>query len=157
LARTSEDINGCNTCEFRTICNAGCMHTAYAMSGNAMQKDYYCSAYKMLFKHIKKALDAEIEDSLRMQKLTMKPDTQRCIVKIFGHKLVLDNIENPQLRKIVRQRCKAASLEFCTQGGENYTDHYDWNEYAEHGDAYHDYSDNHVDTTYSDHHDGYYD
>jgi uncharacterized protein len=157
LARTSETINGCNSCEFRTICNAGCMHSAYVMGGDEMQKDYYCPSYKMLFKHIKKALDAEIKGSLGIRKLAIKSDTQRCIVKIFGHKLVLDNIENPQLRKIVRQRCKAASLEFCIQGGENYADHYDWNEYAEHGDAYNDYSDNHVDTTYSDHNDGYFD
>ncbi|MFT4261243.1 MAG: radical SAM protein [Candidatus Woesearchaeota archaeon] len=56
LSRNSDYIDGCNTCEYKPICNSGCMHNAYTHSGNILEKDYYCGAYKMIFKHIEKVM-----------------------------------------------------------------------------------------------------
>ena len=52
---------GCRNCDYSNICNAGCMHSAFMRRGNPMDKDYYCASYRVLFKHLEKALDKELE------------------------------------------------------------------------------------------------
>ncbi len=58
--RSIETIKGCDRCEYGRICNCGCMHNAYMIRGNAMDRDYYCGSYRMVFKHVERALHKEL-------------------------------------------------------------------------------------------------
>lgn len=46
----------CGNCRYFEICNGGCPFSGYMQYGEISDKDYYCLSYKMLFKHIEKAL-----------------------------------------------------------------------------------------------------
>ena len=47
--RGLENISpGCKKCEIVSLCNSGCMHSAY-LSGNIYGKDPYCLSYKTLY------------------------------------------------------------------------------------------------------------
>ena len=59
--RSAETVKGCSPCKYKKICNAGCMHNAYMVDGDAMGKDYYCAGYKKLFGHIEKTLHKELK------------------------------------------------------------------------------------------------
>ncbi len=59
--RGYETVSGCTSCDYKKICNAGCMHNAYMKTGNPMGKDYYCASYKILFKHVETVLHKELE------------------------------------------------------------------------------------------------
>ncbi len=58
--RGYETVKGCTPCEYRDICNSGCMHNAYMIRGDTMDRDYYCAGNKMLFRHIGEALHREL-------------------------------------------------------------------------------------------------
>ncbi|MBL7101115.1 MAG: radical SAM protein [Nanoarchaeota archaeon] len=64
LERTAEVIKECKPCEYKEICNSGCMHNAYMKDGNIMGRDFYCTGYKMILNHIKSAVkkDLNIQD-----------------------------------------------------------------------------------------------
>lgn len=49
-------IKKCNDCEYQQKCNSGCMTQAYYDTGKITDRDYYCEAYKQIFKHITKKL-----------------------------------------------------------------------------------------------------
>ena len=53
-------IKECLPCDYRQICNSGCMHGAYMQTGDIDKRDYYCVGYKMLFSHIRKRVEAEL-------------------------------------------------------------------------------------------------
>lgn len=59
LKRTVENVKGCD-CEYKPICNSGCLNNAYMVRGNFMDKDYYCEAYKKIFKHIEGKVNEEL-------------------------------------------------------------------------------------------------
>ena len=59
LQRSFETIQGCSPCEYKKICNSGCIHNAYMVKGQINEKDYYCISYKMIFDHIKKSIKKE--------------------------------------------------------------------------------------------------
>lgn len=59
--RGYETVNGCKPCEYKAICNSGCMSNAYMIRGNIMDKDYYCAGDKMMFEHIENALHKELK------------------------------------------------------------------------------------------------
>ncbi len=52
LLKRAESIEECKDCDYQKLCGGGCMRNAYAFSGNVMDKDPYCPAYKSLFRHI---------------------------------------------------------------------------------------------------------
>lgn len=60
--RTPDRVPGCNECEFVNICYSGCPHNALT-AGNILGRDPYCSSYKMLFAHIKKAVIVQLESA----------------------------------------------------------------------------------------------
>lgn len=60
LTSRAEEIEECKPCEYKKLCNSGCMSNAFVSYGDAMRRDSYCTAYKMLFKHIKYAIQNEI-------------------------------------------------------------------------------------------------
>lgn len=64
LERSSETVKGCSDCDYSRICNAGCMHNAYMQRGNILDKDFYCASYQILFKHLEKALNVELNKAL---------------------------------------------------------------------------------------------
>ena len=53
-------ISECQPCEYKKICNSGCMDNAYSATGNIDSKDYYCPSYKMLFSHIGERVKQEL-------------------------------------------------------------------------------------------------
>jgi len=61
LVRRAESFKDCAKCNYKGICNAGCMHNAYMASGDIMTKDFYCTGYKMLFDHVGKRIKQEIK------------------------------------------------------------------------------------------------
>lgn len=63
LSRSCETIPQCQMCRYRGICNAGCMHNAYAHEGRVDAPDPYCKGYYMLFTHIDEILDAELNNA----------------------------------------------------------------------------------------------
>jgi len=68
--RNSKSIKGCKICDFKNICNSGCMHNAY-LSGNVFGKDPYCSSYFSLFKKMRNVLNSEknkVERRLKNEK-----------------------------------------------------------------------------------------
>ncbi|MBM3199369.1 radical SAM protein [Candidatus Woesearchaeota archaeon] len=60
LERTADAIEGCRPCEYKQICNGGCMHNAYMKNGNIMDKDFYCAGYKMVLNHIKSVVKKDL-------------------------------------------------------------------------------------------------
>lgn len=58
--RTASTVPGCTKCEFSAICHGGCMHNA-ANSGDLMARDPFCSAYKLMYAHMRKYLLGELK------------------------------------------------------------------------------------------------
>lgn len=58
-SRDATTVPGCKICEFKEICNGGCMITAHMAKGNIFDSDYYCFGRKMLFKHMVERLQSE--------------------------------------------------------------------------------------------------
>lgn len=48
----------CSVCEFYSICHGGCLHEGFIKSGDFKHKTFLCSAYKKVFEHIKRTLNA---------------------------------------------------------------------------------------------------
>lgn len=61
LRRHEEGVPGCKPCRYNSICNSGCPDNALIYNGDMMLKDGHCAAHKMLFGHIEKALEKELE------------------------------------------------------------------------------------------------
>jgi uncharacterized protein len=61
LATRAERIEECKPCDYRQICNSGCMHNAYMAGGRIDSRDYYCASYRLLFSHIEKKLTDELK------------------------------------------------------------------------------------------------
>lgn len=60
LISRPDRIEECKPCEYNDICRGGCMHSAFAAYGDAMEKDGLCESYKILFKHIYPAIKKEL-------------------------------------------------------------------------------------------------
>ncbi len=60
-SRSVEKIEECKECEYKKICNAGCMYNAFLSTGDALQKDPLCEAYKIIYPHIKSKVEEEIK------------------------------------------------------------------------------------------------
>lgn len=52
LIRWDQESPECDACEWKSVCNRGCPNTSFLCSGAIKDKDPYCIAYKLLFKHI---------------------------------------------------------------------------------------------------------
>jgi len=62
--RNLNTVEGCSSCIFKEICNAGCMITAYMAKGNIYDKDYYCEGRKTLFAHIAYKLKQHLDEAV---------------------------------------------------------------------------------------------
>lgn len=60
-SRDIDNIEDCKLCDYRRICNAGCLYNAYLETGNPLQKDPLCEGYKLIFSHVKLRLKNEIK------------------------------------------------------------------------------------------------
>ncbi len=60
LQRHEESVQSCEPCDFRPICNSGCPDNAYLFTGDALQKDGFCSAYRVMFSHIEQRMRQEL-------------------------------------------------------------------------------------------------
>lgn len=54
----------CKNCEFAQWCYGGCGSRAYRYYGNYFKKDYFCEAYKILFRHIYERIKGSIRDKM---------------------------------------------------------------------------------------------
>lgn len=57
LEREKDSRARCRGCDFFEICFSGCMANTIE---SIYEKDYFCEAYKMLFRHIKKSLNYQL-------------------------------------------------------------------------------------------------
>jgi len=64
--RSPKLIKECQSCEFVRICNSGCLVAAWMRGKGILAPDYFCEGRKLLFAHIRKRLEDEID---RVQKL----------------------------------------------------------------------------------------
>ena len=56
LQRTAEALPECSKCTWLKICNGGCMHNALEDTGDIMNRDTLCRAYKRIYAEIKEQL-----------------------------------------------------------------------------------------------------
>jgi len=61
--RDTTTVKGCFKCEYKEICNTGCMITAHMANGQIYGQDYYCIGRKKLFKHIIKNLQTHLSEN----------------------------------------------------------------------------------------------
>ncbi|MFH0948997.1 MAG: radical SAM protein [Candidatus Aenigmatarchaeota archaeon] len=61
LIKRDEETKACQPCEYKKICNSGCVHNAYAFNNDINTRDYYCAGYKIMFQHIGDALRRELK------------------------------------------------------------------------------------------------
>lgn len=67
LQRTPETIPQCSECTWLKICNGGCMHNALENTGNIMNQDILCRAYKRIYAEIEEALQKTLQATLCSQ------------------------------------------------------------------------------------------
>ena len=48
----TEVISSCQICNWRNICNSGCPHNAYSAFGTTLERDSFCTSYKLIFDHV---------------------------------------------------------------------------------------------------------
>lgn len=61
LERSVERIPGCGKCDYNELCKGGCLSNAYNEDQNILSKDHYCGSYKMIFQHLDKFIEKELE------------------------------------------------------------------------------------------------
>ncbi len=61
IIRRADEIKSCQPCDYKKMCNSGCVHNAYMVRGNIMDRDYYCVGYKMMFRHFIDVLHKELK------------------------------------------------------------------------------------------------
>lgn len=91
MERNAPKSKACGSCSYAKICNGGCMHNAYMQKGDINDTDYYCTSYRILFKHLDRALRKELdkaavspEESERYKQITaaqQKPASEACAIK----------------------------------------------------------------------------
>lgn len=115
----------CRECEFRPICNSGCVENGYLLRQRLSDRDIYCAGYKQLFAYIKQALLAEIE---KATVAGVNSDGDETLL-IFDRPIAISRVENPALRRVIEQRLLSATPT-C------WTEHKQWrktyNDYTEH-------------------------
>jgi uncharacterized protein len=61
LRRSLDGIESCKSCEYYNICNSGCPEFSYAFEADYLKKDPFCAGYKIMFRHIERAIKKELE------------------------------------------------------------------------------------------------
>ena len=61
LERSAETIPGCGECKWLKICNGGCMHNALEDTGDIMNRDILCRAYKRIYAEIEETLQETLQ------------------------------------------------------------------------------------------------
>jgi uncharacterized protein len=57
LKSRTERISGCNKCNWKNLCNSGCPHNAYSAFGSTLERDSFCTSYKLIFEHVSKCIN----------------------------------------------------------------------------------------------------
>jgi uncharacterized protein len=91
---------GCNGCEYESVCNAGCPEFGYLSRGRLEDKDIYCAGYKRIFGHLKTALRSHLDGA----QVARNERPQGQIAKMMGMHIDLGRVENPVLQTVIRQR-----------------------------------------------------
>lgn len=65
-------IPECESCKYYTICYSGCPHDAYSLYNDIARKTNYCSAYKIIFEHIKHEVQKELNKAKRLSRVKKK-------------------------------------------------------------------------------------
>ncbi len=61
FARARQLHPDCRICEFKVVCNGGCVFYRIADTGRPEGKDPMCNVYKSLFANVKRGLEAAIQ------------------------------------------------------------------------------------------------
>ncbi len=63
-SRNVDNIEDCKVCDYKNLCNGGCFYNAFVETGDPFQKDPFCEGYKMIYRHIEKALRVRLAEKL---------------------------------------------------------------------------------------------
>lgn len=110
----------CRECEFRPICNSGCVENGYLLRQRLSDRDIYCAGYKQLFAHIKQALLVEVGKAA-----VANPNGDETLV-ILDQPVAISRVENPALSRVIEHRL----LSTAPMG---------WNDHKQWRDTYNDY------------------
>ncbi|GEM_PF-397090 len=128
LQRQAETLPGCEQCEYTPVCNGGCMHNAFAVTGNIMERDPYCNSYRELFTHIRQRV-VEALDSAAASSVEHAQDA----AVILDRQVSLGRIDNPVLRRVIEKRQTRGGLCIISDHSEAWPDH---REHSEHSESY---------------------
>ncbi|MEJ5240532.1 MAG: radical SAM protein [Anaerolineales bacterium] len=110
----------CRDCEFRPICNAGCVENGYLVRQRLSDRDIYCAGYKKMFRHIREALLGELD------KVTVLSDSAENgrLVTVLDRLIDVQRVQNPALQRVLENRV----LNFSTRAMD-WKDHNRWEEH----------------------------
>ncbi len=60
IAEKEKAKQRCSPCEYKTVCNSGCLHNAYTVRGDLKDKDPYCLSYRQVFSHVLPVIHKEL-------------------------------------------------------------------------------------------------
>jgi uncharacterized protein len=58
------DLEECQPCDYKSLCNSGCMHMALLTTGDIFQKDGHCNEYIQLYSSIRERLISELAEAI---------------------------------------------------------------------------------------------
>ncbi|MDO9693301.1 MAG: radical SAM protein [Candidatus Latescibacteria bacterium] len=103
----SVSIRQCRDCSYLNICNAGCIRKSYMRRKRLSDRDYYCGAYKAVYRHIDNWLQGELGADYRTAGIASALDTR-----------------NDLLCEVIKDRSAGAA------GANNCADLTDWGQWS---------------------------
>jgi len=87
-------LDKCKDCDYATICNAGCLRKSYMRRRRLDDKDYYCSAYKMIYSHLDNTLKTIFGSDYRNNKPDENCTVNPLLKRLLSYKLDRSAIED---------------------------------------------------------------
>lgn len=76
VARRKDELRGCKSCEWWSVCRGGCATSAFAAYADINREDYFCESRKLIFSYMKANLIAEIPSSPLSNTNQLSPPNQ---------------------------------------------------------------------------------
>ena len=137
LQRQAETLPGCEQCEYTPVCNGGCMHNAFAVTGSVMERDPYCDSYHELFTHIKRRVVEALDGAAAAFSVEHAQDA----TIILDRQVSLGQIDNPVLRRAIAKRQTRGGWCIISDHSEAWPDHREHRDHSEsYAERYNEYS-----------------
>jgi uncharacterized protein len=80
-AKRRSALRNCQSCDYFSICNAGCVRKSYMRRRRLNDRDFFCIAYKRLYKHMDSVLKNELGENYRGTYLSVSEKIQNHILR----------------------------------------------------------------------------